>query len=197
MRGVSLPLAFMLYKTIGRVTIVLLVWWKWSFQFAFVIDFSKAVNLSYLAPPIKTLLTETGGITSYANVKVLILRNELLQENPRMKRSTAKMSWKDGHFCCKQLSHFCKTCFSFVVLTYRKCPRIRPDILLTFNFSMAVFINVSFSLFFKMMEIPEFFSRFCFQKSTIRSSIIRVDEHLVKKITHWQNLKSSFTSCRL
>ena len=54
MRGVSLPLAFMLYKTIGRVTIIFLVWWKWPFQFAFVIDFSNAVNLSYLAPPIKT-----------------------------------------------------------------------------------------------------------------------------------------------
>ena len=114
-----------------------------------------------------------------------------------MKRSTAKMFWKDGHFCCKQLSHFCKTYFSFVVLTYKKCPRIRPDVLLTFNFSMALFINVSFSLFFKMMDIPEFFGRFCFQKSTIRSSIIHVDGHLVEKITHWQNLKSPVTRCRL
>ena len=58
-----------------------------------------------------------------------------------------------------------------------------PDILLTFNFSMAVFINVSFVLFFKMMEVPEFVSRFRFQKSTIRISIIYVDGHLVKKIT--------------
>ena len=71
MRGVSLPLAFMLYKTIGRVTIVFSVWWKWPFLFPIVIAFSNAVNLSYLAPPIKTHV-DSSVTTSYANIKVLI-----------------------------------------------------------------------------------------------------------------------------